>query len=176
MMVTVIGESGSGKSEYAENLIMELAGGSTNSEKMYYIATMKPFGKAAMERIKRHLELRKGKGFTTIECYKNIENCGLKKGGNVLLECMSNIIANELFDNNNIDKEDVYYKVCSGIDKLNDTVANLVVVTNDVFEDGIIYDKETMEYIELLGRVNRYLAGISSKVVEVIYSCPLTIS
>ena len=30
MMVTVIGESGSGKSEYAENLIMELAGGSTN--------------------------------------------------------------------------------------------------------------------------------------------------
>ena len=62
MMVTVIGESGSGKSEYAENLIMELAGGSTNSEKMYYIATMKPFGKDAMERIKRHLELRKGKG------------------------------------------------------------------------------------------------------------------
>ena len=105
-----------------------------------------------------------------------IENCGLKKGGNVLLECMSNLIANELFDNNNIDKEDVYYKVCSGIDKLNDTVANLVVVTNDVFEDGIIYDKETMEYIELLGRVNRYLAGISSKVIEVIYSCPLTIS
>lgn len=176
MMVTVIGESGSGKSEYAENLIMELAGGSTSNKRMYYMATMKPFGKDARERIKRHHKLRKGKGFTTVECYKNIENCGLKKGSNVLLECMSNLIANELFDNNNIDKEDVYYKVCAGIDKLKDTMDNLVVVTNDVFEDGIIYDKETMEYIELLGMVNRYLAGISSKVTEVIYSCPYTIS
>ena len=69
----------SGKSEYAENLIMELAGGSTNSEKMYYIATMKPFGKAAMERIKRHLELRKGKGFTTIECYKKYRKLWIKE-------------------------------------------------------------------------------------------------
>lgn len=174
MMVTVIGESGSGKSEYAENLIMELASGNTFNKKMYYIATMKPFGEEAKERIKRHHKLRKGKGFTTVECYKNIENCGLKKGSNVLLECMSNLIANEMFDNN-LDKESVYYKVCAGIDKLKDNMANIVVVTNDVFEDGIIYDKETMEYIELFGMVNRYLAGISNKVTEVIYSCPLEI-
>lgn len=43
-MVTVIGGSGSGKSEYAENLIKELQG-NTKDNKLYYIATMKPYGR-----------------------------------------------------------------------------------------------------------------------------------
>ncbi len=48
-------------------------------------------------------------------------------------------------------------------------------MTNDIFADGVIYDKSTMEYIELLGMVNQYLAKISDRVIEVIYSCPLVI-
>lgn len=174
-MVTVIGGSGSGKSEYAENLIKELAGSVNEGNKLYYIATMEPYGEEAAERIKRHHKLREGKGFITVECYNNIEKCQLDSQSNVLLECMSNLAANEMFSNGIKDKKTVYHKICKGIDRLKGIASNLVIVTNDIFDDGIIYDKSTMEYIELLGMANRYLAKVSDRVIEVIYSCPLVI-
>lgn len=174
-MVTVIGGSGSGKSEYAENLIKELAGSVSEGNKLYYIATMEPYGEEAAERIKHHHKLREGKGFITVECYNNIEKCQLDSQGNVLLECMSNLAANEMFSNGIKDKKTVYHKICKGIDRLKGIASNLVIVTNDIFDDGIIYDKSTMEYIELLGMANRYLAKVSDRVIEVIYSCPLVI-
>lgn len=174
MMVTVIGGSGSGKSEYAENFIRKLHR-STMDNKLYYIATMKPYGKEAAIRIERHHKLRAGKGFTTLECYNNIGKCNIDNKSDVLLECMSNLAANEMFDNGIKDKEFVYNKICRGTDRLKDITSNLVIVANNIFDDGIIYDKSTMEYIELLGMVNRYLTKISDKVIEVIYSCPVVI-
>lgn len=128
-----------------------------------------------MERIKCHQRLREGKGFITVECYNDIGNCNLDNKCNVLLECMSNLAANEMFDNGIQDRYCVYGRICKGIDRLKEITCNLVIVTNDIFDDGIIYDKSTMEYIELLGMVNRYLANISDKVTEVLYSCPYDI-
>ncbi len=66
MRVTVFGGSGSGKSEYAENLAAAYAD-NNNIRKKYYIAAMKPFGVEAMGRSQRHHELRARKGFPTIE-------------------------------------------------------------------------------------------------------------
>lgn len=175
MMVTVTGGSGSGKSEFAENMLAELVNNAKGNNKLYYIATMKPYGEDAAWRINRHQKLREGKGFITIECYNNIGSCVLQSKSNVLLECMSNLAANEMFAETIKDKYSVYHKICSGIDGLKEITDNLVIVTNDIFADGIIYDKSTMEYIELLGMVNQYLAKISDRVIEVIYSCPLVI-
>ena len=175
MIVTVTGGSGSGKSEFAENLMTELLNKTSENNKLFYIATMKPYGEEAAKRIQRHQKLREGKGFKTIECYKNIGNCKLDSKSNVLLECMSNLAANEMFDSIMQDKYCVYQKICSGIDILKDKTSNFVIVTNDIFSDGVIYDNSTMEYIELLGMVNQYLAKISDRMVEVIYSCPFEI-
>ena len=72
MIVTVTGGSGSGKSEFAENLMTELLNKTSENNKLFYIATMKPYGEEAAKRIQRHQKLREGKGFKTIECYKNI--------------------------------------------------------------------------------------------------------
>ena len=58
MMVTVTGGSGSGKSEYAENILAELVNKTKEHNKLYYIATMKPYGEDAARRIKRHYKLR----------------------------------------------------------------------------------------------------------------------
>lgn len=177
MIVMVIGESGSGKSEYAENLLVRMAGKKqpVKPGKMYYIATMKPYGKEARERIRRHQELRTGKGFTTVECYNDPGKLKLEKGSNILLECMSNLAANEMFDNGCQDKGTVCNEICNSIEKLINNAANIVIVTNDISEDGVLYDRGTMEYISLLGMLNGYLARISDKVIEVIYSCPLVI-
>ena len=48
----------------------------------------------------------------------------------------------------------------------------LVIVTNNVFEDGMIYDDSTMEYIEALGRINERLAAEADEVVEVVAGFP----
>lgn len=175
MMVTVIGESGSGKSEYAENLIMDLQRSNNYSKKLYYIATMEPYGKEAQKRISRHRKERSGKGFITVEYYNNTIECCLEAKSNILLECMSNLAANIMFNNGINDKYLVYNKICNIIGKFKEIASNFVVVTNDIFVDGNIYDKSTMEYIKLLGMVNRYLTDISDRVEEVIYSCPFVI-
>ena len=79
MFHLITGGSGSGKSEYAEQKLMEYASHSKRNKKRYYIATMMPFGKETEEKIARHRRLRAGKGFETIECYTD-----LKKAAEIL--------------------------------------------------------------------------------------------
>ncbi len=54
----VIGGSGSGKSEFAENICMELP-----AEEKRYIATMQAFDEESRARIAKHRKARSGKGF-----------------------------------------------------------------------------------------------------------------
>lgn len=109
MVYVVTGVSGSGKSEYAENLAVRLSGGTA----LYYAATMQPFGEEGRARVMRHRKLREGKKFTTIECYRDIvqlpkriaQTDAGRKGtpqsdvgqATILIECMSNLLANEMF-------------------------------------------------------------------------------
>ena len=70
MLHLIIGGSGSGKSEYAENQAVLLS--KKEDLSLYYIATMKPFGEEGKRRVERHRRLRSGKGFFTIEHYVNL--------------------------------------------------------------------------------------------------------
>ena len=49
----------------------------------------------------------------------------------------------------------------------------MVIVTNEVAMDGILYDPETMEYIRLMGLLNQRLAEMADQVVEVVYGIPV---
>ena len=72
-----------------------------------------------------------------------------------LLECMSNLTANEMFTKDGMKSEDeVVEKIVSEIQTLSQKLDNLVIVTNNVFEDGVIYDAGTMEYLRALGRID----------------------
>ena len=92
MFTLVIGGAASGKSEYAEELIL-----ASPLRPRIYIATMEPFGAEGQARIARHRELRRGKGFQTVERYTGIAGLKLPAGGAVLLECLGNLAANELY-------------------------------------------------------------------------------
>ena len=59
MMHLVTGASASGKSAYAEDLLV-LA----KSAEKYYIATMRPWGAEGAARVKKHRAMREGKGFS----------------------------------------------------------------------------------------------------------------
>ena len=67
-----------------------------------------------------------------------------------LLECMSNLTANEMFTKDGMkSEEEVVEKIVSEIQTLSQKLDNLVIVTNNVFEDGVIYDAGTMEYLRV---------------------------
>ena len=94
MFILVTGGSGSGKSEYAENRAVELWG---REGRLIYLATMYPFDQESHRRIARHRALREGKHFTTLEQYTGLKNISVPLGSTVLLECMSNLAANEMY-------------------------------------------------------------------------------
>ena len=52
---------------------------------------------------------------------------------------------------------------------------HFVVVSNNVFEDGIIYDETTTEYIHAMGMINHKLAALADRVVEVVAGIPVII-
>lgn len=197
MVVLVTGGSGSGKSAFAEEYLMRL---STQAETKYYIATMQPFGEESLARIRRHQRLRAGKGFTTIEQSRDLTKAAqrIAKPSNqfqeeavtinrpensvpfirdtALLECMSNLVANEMFSGADIVSEDVVVgHILQGIKSLSAKVDELVIVSNNVFEDGISYDATTQAYIRALGRINTGVATLADTVTEVVVGIPVPV-
>lgn len=186
MFLLVTGGSASGKSEYAEARAMALA--RSNGGGRLYLATMMPFGEDARMRIERHRRLRAGKGFETVERYRDIYGlcCGdgrdekifQKKaaGATVMLECLSNLTANEMFSEELRQQPamaDAAKRILAGICALRNLSDHLIVVSIDVFGDGQIYDEETEHYRQCLGWLNRELAFMADEVVEVVYTIPL---
>ena len=175
-MVLVIGGSGSGKSSYAEETAVSLAEKGMSMKK-YYLATMQIFDEEGQQKVMRHKRLRSGKGFLTIEQPTEIHRAAAKMvpgEKTVLLECISNLTANEMFsDGKMLEKEQVVEKIIKGIRMLKKETTHLIVVSNNVFEDGVSYDKETMEYIEAMGKINQELADMAEQVVEVAAGIPI---
>ncbi len=167
MMTVVIGGSKCGKSGYAEKILDSFTG------KKLYIATMIPYGDEAHAAIERHREMRINKGFETVEKYTDIDKIYLPKNYVALLECMGNLCANEMFKDEKI--TDPTEKIMSGIEQLKAQAQHLVIVTNNVVCDGIDYERETMDYIRVMGDINRRMSEIADNVIECVYGIPLAV-
>lgn len=167
MTILITGGSGSGKSAYAESKAHALCPG----EKIY-VAAMLPFDEESRQRIRRHREMRREKNFITAERYTGLKGFELPQGSTVLLECLSNLLANERYMDLGA-KENAAQEILLGIDHLRGLCDNVVIVTNEVFSDGAEYPGETAEYIRILGEINRCIAEISDAVVEVVCGLPV---
>lgn len=192
MFHVITGGSGSGKSAYAEEELLRLAENSPGAEK-YYIATMEPFGEETLKKIERHRRLRAGKGFQTVECYVGLAGCAkdlVKEAGGkdanekdegcdrrkrcVLLECMSNLVANEMYRPDGA-REHTVREILSGVSMLLETCTHVVVVTNEVCSDGNAESEEMMQYKQNLSRINQRMAQMADAVTEVVYGIPVEI-
>lgn len=183
MLYLITGASGSGKSEYAELLATRLAD-KKKGDRLYYVATMLPRDdEETRTRIERHRNQRGGKGFDTIECPycfdKIIDEYNIDEHSVVLLECMSNLLANEMFeetafcaDKNDRIIDEMIVKACL---KIAGKAKALVIVTNEIFSDGRSYDGHTEEYVRLLGIINTTLTKEADAVVEVVCGIPVFI-
>lgn len=171
-MILIIGGSASGKSAFAEQTAIARGRGMP----LYYLATMQIYDAEGEAKVGRHRRLRAGKGFVTIERpTEMLESLNeMTEPGTVLLECMSNLVANEMFGEEKQTSADaVADKVVTQILALCQETREFIIVTNNVFEDGIRYDASTMEYLRALGAVNCRLADAADTVVEVIVGIPV---
>lgn len=166
MFTLVVGGAASGKSAYAEALILK-AGEMPRT----YIATMEPMDGECLRRIEKHREMRREKGFETVECYTDLPSVRLARGGAVLLECMSNLAANERYSPKGAG-ERAQASVLRGVESLLRQCRRLVIVSNDVFCGGTQYDGDTLGYLKLLADVNRALAERADAVCEVVSGVP----
>ena len=48
-----------------------------------------------------------------------------------------------------------------------------MIVTNEIFSDGILYEEESEQYKKELGQINQKLAEMAEEVVEVVYGIPV---
>ena len=176
MMVLVVGGSGSGKSSYAEKTAVSLA---RSGMKKYYLATMQVFDDEGRMKVEKHRNLRNGKGFFTIEQTTRISDAleKMEDGDRtVLLECISNLMANEMFSGQTAMTEmQVTENVIRDIKMLKDQTNHFVVVSNNVFEDGVTYNETTVKYIQAMGKINQKLAALADRVVEVAAGIPIII-
>lgn len=175
-MILVTGGSGYGKSSFAEDRIYEMR--EILKLPVYYIATMMVYGKEEEKIVARHKKLREGKGFIAIEQPTDLEQCfdKMEEHAIALLECNSNLVANEMFATGvELDEETVYKKVSEELKALRDRVDEMVVVTSDTSEAGDDYSETTLAYIKALSRVNRDLAAMADEVYELVVGIPVRV-
>ena len=198
MLRLVIGGSASGKSEYAEQLILSLSEGAP----VDYIATMKCSDEEVKQRIEIHKGRREGTATHTIEKpdrLSEIDKNSLSAYG--MLECVSNLLANGMFSSSaenhessdeeiaaahsdeNADEpadsreeqNELVIRLVEEITELAKHYTEFVVVTNDIFEDSIVFDEITRKYIRCLGDINRLLTEKAGSVTEVVCGIPIGI-
>ena len=165
MFILVCGASGSGKSKIAEELAVK------HKKKKYYIATMYPDGEEAQKKILKHKLQRKDKGFITLEIYNSLEQHINKIDTNsvVLIECIGNLISNEMFRNTHDLKTSIASKIFNDIVKIYKKSGTVILVSNDVFKDICNYSCTVKQYMKSLAELNIMFAQKADIFIEAIY-------
>lgn len=165
MTVFVVGGSKSGKSDFAQQIALRLAGGGTH----YYVATLMPTDcESDHAIIQSHLARRAGMGFETVECGRRILSCleRCDKNGTFLLDSVTTLLSNELFPmEQNYRMDEAAAQQC-GDDLITflRTVSNCVIVSDDLFRDALPDDTDAFR--RHLGAIHCRLAQACDTVLE----------
>ena len=174
-LIFVTGGAKSGKSKFAEEMLLKLNNG---NQKNIYLATSHVFDEDMKEKVRLHKKRRKNDWFT-VETYRNFKNKlnnffenNDKIKNNMLVDCLTNMITNIIFENQNIDWNNFEKKLyIQTLKKLNKNVKNsvdeLLNITNQ-FENTVIVSNELgMGLVPSypLGRYFREIAGKMNQIV-----------
>ena len=165
MTILVTGGSGSGKSVFAEGLVPRL-----EAHGRIYLATMEAEDGESRRRVMRHRAQREGLGMRTLERARDMDGAEIPQGSLVLLEDLPNLLANRMFGGGTIKDHTLKLE----LERLADAAESLILVSGDIFRDGMHYDEKTEEYIEYLGDLHRWLAGKADRTVEVVCGIPIS--
>ena len=234
MLILIYGGSAGGKSEYAGRLAEKLANGSV----IRYLATMVESGAEALEKIRRHDELRKNGNYEVRLCLSfpdleqfasdlNLKNPEIRPDETqpvVLFDSLDGFLADVMFalgsdsesGTGSVSEDEMEappdgrteadgsesgsYKpaesrtegsTCGQPESGNDEPAesrldhllrrlearagHVILVTDDFYRDGTVYDPQTEGYIEAAGRMLRSISRRADAVIEVIFGIPLSV-
>lgn len=164
MITFVCGGVRSGKSQFAEDLLSDEVSGKV------YVATARCYDDEMRSRVIKHQLDRKDKGFRTIEQPLSLGQMisEVSPGDVVLLECLTNLVANTMFELQ-LDLIETTELIFEDIKALGDRVKRLVIVSNDLFSDGDHYSPETLAYMESLGTLHQLISREAGEVYELVY-------
>jgi adenosylcobinamide kinase/adenosylcobinamide-phosphate guanylyltransferase len=168
MKIFISGGCKNGKSFYAQHF----AKAQETDALLYYVATMRSADSEDDERIKRHREERGGWGFITVEQAADIEDI-LQKcdcGGSFLLDSLTALLSNEMFPPGGNVNEYAGEKIKNGLSLILNKVENIVIVSDYIYSDAMIYDSLTEKYRRLLAMLDRSVAEKCDIVLEAAYS------
>lgn len=182
MITCVFGSSNSGKSRFAEDYVCR----QNDCKNKYYLATMQVMEAEGEKRVDRHRKQREGKGFLTIEQPRDIfaqtKNYDFSDSI-VLLECISNLVGNEMFSVSDVDtqikqenelpyEKEVVNVLMKDILALSKVAKKLVIVSSINFEERDDYDEETRKYIQTIYALNERLKEVADEAYEVVAEIP----
>ena len=192
-LIFVTGGAKSGKSKFAEEMLLKLNNG---KQKNIYLATSLVFDEEMKEKVRLHKKRRQDKWFT-VETYKNFENelsnffeNNDKIKNNMLIDCLTNMITNIIFENQNIDWDNFEKKLyIQTLEKLNKDVEHSVIEllnVADQFENAIIVSNELgmglvpsyplgRYFREIAGKMNQIVAETADEVYLVVSGIPMKI-
>ncbi|MCL2362398.1 MAG: bifunctional adenosylcobinamide kinase/adenosylcobinamide-phosphate guanylyltransferase [Defluviitaleaceae bacterium] len=170
MKVFISGGVKNGKSFYAQRIAKRQQ--TDSNTPLYYIATMDSTDREDDERIIRHRNEREGWGFTTIEQPRNIENI-LEKcdyDGSFLLDSLTALLANEMFTPSGDVNPDAHKQIAEGLIEVISKVNRIVIVSDYIYSDAILYDPLTEQYRRILAALDSMVAQSCDIVLEAVYS------
>lgn len=192
-LIFVTGGAKSGKSKFAEEMLLKLNNG---KQKNIYLATSLVFDEEMKEKVRLHKKRRQDEWFT-VEAYKNFENelsnffeNNDKIKNNMLVDCLTNMITNIIFENQNIDWDNFEKKLyIQTLEKLNKDVEHSVIEllnVADQFENAIIVSNELgmglvpsyplgRYFREIAGKMNQIVAEKADEVYLVVSGIPMKI-
>ena len=165
MNVLISGGCKNGKSGFAQEIALKLAGGG----KHYYVATMIPYDDEDHKRVERHLHDRADMGFETLEIPRDIASCldRAEENGTFLVDSITALILNEMFPSHEqgADPEAVS-RTIRDLDAVLKRAENAVFVSDYIYSDAWRYDAYTENYRASLAALDRFLARECDAVIE----------
>lgn len=169
MLTLISGGAGSGKSAFAEDYATGLGGTS-----LVYLATMVPYDGECHQKISRHRDMRQNKGFDTVECARNMTSLALPSWATILLEDLPNWVANEWYGSGDSPTAlEIEQRILVGIAHLQEDNRQVVVVSNELYSDGICYPPETQKFVDMMATLHCKLAQQCTALYEVVAGIPI---
>ena len=174
MNILISGGAKNGKSYYAQRLAKQMAGGGGSggsSRPLYYIATMIPHDEEDRARIKRHLAERSGWGFETLEQGLDLtailQQPGVDPKGAFLLDSVTALLSNEMFREDGSVDHEAARRVAEDCTAFAEATGNTVFVSDYIYGDADAYESLTEEYRQALALIDRQLAAVCDRLIEV---------
>ncbi len=180
LLIFITGGVRSGKSSFAETLAHSCL--TSSKTKLSYIATSEVYDLEMSARIQKHKEdrLTSGLSWETWEQPRNIEQLEevLLDDQIVLLDCLTTLLANELFSEENKWQEQDFQneligKFLSFLDKMIQKKITFILVSNELLNGGLTYDEATLAYLKLIGYLHQRIVEKASLVYLVEVGIPL---